>query len=77
MAVGPRGRPAAAPDLALTARPGLWLMFKLPLAFLKAVPNVGAVLRHEAATTTGERAQISFEEIPGHSGFGMMISPGW
>jgi hypothetical protein len=57
--------PAAeqAPRQQMGCLAGLWLMFKLPFMFLKAVPVFGTVLRYEAATTTGERAQISFEEL--------------
>jgi hypothetical protein len=57
--------PAAeqAPRQQIGCLAGLWLMFKLPFMFLRAVPYFGAVLRHEAATTTGERAQVSFEEL--------------
>jgi hypothetical protein len=57
--------PAAeqAPRQQMGCLAGLWLMSRLPFMFLKAVPYFGAVLRHEAATTTGERAQISFEEL--------------
>jgi hypothetical protein len=42
---------------------GLWPMFQLPFLFLRAIPWIGEILRHEAATTTGERAQASFEQL--------------
>jgi hypothetical protein len=42
---------------------GLWLMIKLPFMFLRAIPWFGAVLRQEAATTTGARAQASYEAL--------------
>jgi hypothetical protein len=42
---------------------GLWLMFKLPFMFLRAIPWIGEIVRHEAATTTGERAQASYEQL--------------
>jgi Tim44-like domain len=42
---------------------GLWLMFKLPFLFLRALPWMGEIIRREAATTTGERAQASYEQL--------------
>jgi hypothetical protein len=38
-------------------------MFKLPFMFLRAVPWIGEIVRHEAATTTGERAQACYEQL--------------
>jgi hypothetical protein len=57
--------PAAeqAPRQQMGCLAGLWFMFKFPFMWMRAVPLFGLVLRHEAATTTGERAQISFEEL--------------
>jgi len=42
---------------------GLWLMIKLPFMFLRTIPRIGEIVRHEAATTTGERAQASYEQL--------------
>jgi len=42
---------------------GLWLMFKLPFMFLRALPWLGEIVRREAATTTGERAQASYGQL--------------
>jgi hypothetical protein len=48
-------------------RPGcagvLWLMVKLPFMILRLVPRLGDILRSEAATEAGARAQTSAEEL--------------
>ena len=41
----------------------LWLLIKLPFMILRVVPHLGDILRHEAATQTGVRAQRSAEEL--------------
>jgi hypothetical protein len=54
---------AQAPQQRMGCASGLWLMFKLPFMFLRAVPWIGEIVRREAATTTGERAQASFGQL--------------
>src|ERR1700691_5988825 len=48
-------------------RPGcagvLWPLAKMPFMILRVVPHLGNMLRHEAATETGVRAQTSAEEL--------------
>jgi len=54
---------AQAPQERMGCAGALWLFIKLPFMFLKAIPWFGAILRQEAATTTGVRAQASYEEL--------------
>jgi hypothetical protein len=54
---------ARAPEERMGCASGLWLMFKLPFMFLRAIPLMGEIVRREAATTTGERAQASYEQL--------------
>src|SRR5215469_1326569 len=53
---------AQAPQQRAGCASGLWLMIKLPFMFLRAVPRIGEIVRHEAATTTGDRAQ-AYEQL--------------
>jgi Tim44-like domain len=41
----------------------LWYLARLPFMILRVVPHTGELLRHEAATTTGERAQAGGAEL--------------
>jgi hypothetical protein len=52
-----------APQERMGCASGLWLMVKLPFMFLRAIPWIGEIVRREAATTTGERAQASYEQL--------------
>jgi predicted lipid-binding transport protein (Tim44 family) len=38
-------------------------MLKLPFMMLRGIPEFGAILRQEAATTTGQRARASYEQL--------------
>lgn len=42
---------------------GLWLIYKMPLAFLWRAPRLGAAFRHTAATTAGIRAKTSYHQL--------------
>jgi hypothetical protein len=58
-------KPAAArqPEQPVGCLAGMWLLFKWPFLFLWMVPRLGSVLRIEAASATGARAQASFEQL--------------
>jgi hypothetical protein len=55
------------PTNAQVERPGcrrtLWSFLMIPFMFFRAVPHLGALLRHEAATDTGARTRLPGAEL--------------